>query len=116
MTLRTRLFLTSLVIAVPLAVALFVINERMRLGAMEEELRASVDFDLSSGLRERCEMDPPRAGRPGRGNGPPAPAPPPPPPGLRVFRVHRRRPPGRAGFTAPACEQRPTRRIDVLGS
>ena len=78
MTLRTRLFLTSLVIAVPLAVALFVINERMRLGAMEEELRASVDFDLSSGLRERCEMDPPRAGRPGRGNGPPAPAPPPP--------------------------------------
>ena len=80
MKLRARLFVTSLLIAVPLAIGLFVIDERMRLGAMEEELRRSVEFDLSTGLRERCEVDPPRLGRPGRGNGPPAPMPPPPPP------------------------------------
>lgn len=71
MTLRARLFLTSLLIAVPLAVALFLIEERVRLASMELELRRSVEFDVSAGIRERCEADPPRIGRPGRGGGPP---------------------------------------------
>ena len=72
MTLRTRLFLTSLIIAVPLAVALFLIEERVRLGAMNEELQRSVALDVAAGLRERCEANPPRTGRPGRGGGPPS--------------------------------------------
>ncbi len=67
MTLRTRLFLTGLAVAVPLAAAWFLIDTRMRLATKEDELRQSVAFDLATGLKERCEADPPRAGRPGRG-------------------------------------------------
>lgn len=50
MNLRTRLFLTSLFIAVPLAAALFLIDGRLRLTAKEQELRRSVEFDVSTGL------------------------------------------------------------------
>ena len=73
MTLRSRLFLTTLLIAVPLAITLFLVEDRIRLSAMEQELRRSVAFDLSAGLQQRCESDPPRIGRPGRGGGPPPP-------------------------------------------
>lgn len=73
MTLRSRLFLTTLLIAVPLAITLFLVEDRIRLSAMEQELRRSVAFDLSAGLQQRCESDPPRIGRPGRGGGAPPP-------------------------------------------
>jgi two-component system, OmpR family, sensor histidine kinase BaeS len=83
MTLRARLFLTSLVVAVPLAVGWFLFDSHLRLGTKEQELRRSVEFDVANGLQERCEADPPRAGRPGRGGvAPPRPARPgPEPPG-----------------------------------
>ena len=71
MTLRPRLFLTSLVIAIPLAVTWFLFDTRLRLATKEQELRQSVEFDVANGLRERCETDPPRPGRPGRGGEPP---------------------------------------------
>jgi signal transduction histidine kinase len=81
MTLRVRLFLTSLMIAVPLAVAWFLFDSHLRLGTKEQELRRSVEFDVSSGLQERCEADPPQSGRPGRGGvAPPRTAPPEPGP------------------------------------
>jgi two-component system sensor histidine kinase BaeS len=73
MSLRTRLFLTSLLVAVPLAAALFMIDTNMRLVSREQGLRRSVELDVSAGLRERCEADPPRFGRPGRGGGEPPP-------------------------------------------
>jgi two-component system, OmpR family, sensor histidine kinase BaeS len=77
MTLRARLFLTSLAVAVPLAVAWFLFDTHLRLGTKEQELRRSVEFDVANGLQERCEADPPRPGRPGRGGvAQPRPAPP----------------------------------------
>ena len=91
MTLRTRLFVTSLAIAVPLSVTWFLFDTHVRLGSKELELRRSVESDIANGLQERCEANPPRAGRPGRGGGAqarPVPPqrderqpPPPPPPG-----------------------------------
>lgn len=69
MSLRTRLFVTSLILAVPLAVALFLVDERVRLGFMEEDLRRSVGVDVANGLLARCEAAPPTTGRPGRGVG-----------------------------------------------
>ncbi|MEI6669470.1 MAG: HAMP domain-containing sensor histidine kinase [Acidobacteriota bacterium] len=70
MSLRIRLFLTSLAIAVPLAAGWFVIDTHMRLATKEQELRRSVETDLLAGLQQRCEANPPRTGRPGRGGGP----------------------------------------------
>lgn len=55
MTLRTRLFVSSGLVAVPLVVGSFLLDERLRLGAMEETLRATVDAELASALRARCE-------------------------------------------------------------
>lgn len=83
MTLRPRLFLTSLVIAIPLAVTWFLFDTRLRLATKEQELRQSVEFDVANGLQGRCESDPPRAGRPGRGGEPPG------------NRIRPDRPPGR---------------------
>jgi signal transduction histidine kinase len=71
MTLRVRLFLTALLIAVPLSVAWFLFDSHLRLTTKEQELRRSLDLDLAAGLQERCEADPPREGRPGRGGEPP---------------------------------------------
>jgi signal transduction histidine kinase len=71
MTVRFRLFLTALLIAVPLSVAWFLFDSHLRLSTKEQELRRSVELDLASGLQERCEADPPREGRPGRGGDPP---------------------------------------------
>ena len=77
MTLRARLFLTSLLVAVPLAVGWFLFDSHLRLGTKEQELRRSVEFDVSNGLQDRCEADPPQPGRPGRGGVvQPRPAPP----------------------------------------
>jgi signal transduction histidine kinase len=77
MTLRARLFLTGLAVALPLALALFFIDERFRLAAMEENLRASLRDEAR--LREDCErpglegpppgFGPPPGGRRGRGPG-----------------------------------------------
>ena len=72
MTMRTRLLLTGVGIAVPLAIAWFLIVGGMRLGAKEDELRLSVAADLADGLRDRCEANPPATGRPGRGGVPPS--------------------------------------------
>lgn len=69
MSLRVRLFVTSLAIALPLAVALFLVDERVRLGFMEEDLRRAVEIDVANGLLARCEAAPPVTGRPGRGVG-----------------------------------------------
>lgn len=67
MTLRTRLFITSGLVAVPLVVGSFLLDERLRLNAMEDSLRAAVDNDLAFGLKDRCEsgIGPPQA--PSRG-------------------------------------------------
>lgn len=85
MTLRTRLFVSSGLVAVPLVVGSFLLDERLRLNAMEDTLRSAVDNDLAFGLKDRCEsgVGPPprggplppdgprgRGGRPGDGPGP----------------------------------------------
>ena len=81
MTLRTRLFVTSGLVAVPLVVGSFLLDERLRLNAMEDALRSAAENDLAFGLKDRCESGvrpppppgrglPPPGGPPGRG-GPP---------------------------------------------
>ncbi len=86
MTLRTRLFVTSGLVAVPLVLGSFLLDERLRLNAMEDGLRSAVDNDLAFGLKDRCESGveprpaprdlpspggpPGRGGRPGGGPGP----------------------------------------------
>ncbi len=91
MTLRTRLFVTSGLIAVPLIVALFLIDERFRLASMEETLRRAVDIDLATGLRARCEsgVRPPLGPPPGSPAGEPGDLrrPPPRPPGGRFYEL-----------------------------
>lgn len=84
MTLRTRLFMTSGLVAVPLVVGSFLLDERLRLNAMEDTLRSTIDNELAFDLKDRCEsgiMPPPaprrgpppptgpggRGGRPGPG-------------------------------------------------
>lgn len=70
MSLRVRLFVTSALIAVPLALAWFLFDTRQRLTTKAEELQRSVEVDVAAGLRDRCDANPPRTGRPGRGGGP----------------------------------------------
>ncbi len=85
MTLRTRLFMTSGLVAVPLVVGSFLLDERLRLNAMEDALRSAVANELAFGLEDRCEsgVGPPpdrrflpprgprgRGGPPGGGPGP----------------------------------------------
>lgn len=81
MSLRTRLWLSSILIAIPLAVLLFFVDERMRLRAMEENLRQLIGLELATGGAARCEADPARFGSapPGRGGPPPFARPGPPP-------------------------------------
>jgi two-component system, OmpR family, sensor histidine kinase BaeS len=109
MTLRARLFFTSLIVAVPLSVGWFLFDSHLRLGTKELELRQSVEYDVSNGIQERCEADPPRIGRPGRGGvvpsrpGPPRSGPPgvaPPGPGPGRGRGGGQRGPGRGGSGA----------------
>ncbi len=71
MTLRTRLFVSSGLVAVPLVVGSFLLDERLRLNSMEDALRSAVDSDLAFGLKDRCEsgVGPPLAPR--RGSLPP---------------------------------------------
>ena len=73
MTLRLRLLLTSLAVALPLAVGLFVIQQRMRLSDMRERLGQFAQTEIASGVLERCQARGGLAGRPAR----PADAPPP---------------------------------------
>lgn len=70
MTLRVRLLLTGLATAVPLAIGYFFVDTQQRLANREQELQLSLELDVRNGLRERCEADPPRTGRPGRGGSP----------------------------------------------
>lgn len=76
MSLRTRLFLTSLAVAVPLAVAWFLVDTRLRLSTKADELQSAVAVDIANGLQARCDANPPATGRPGRGGGPGVPPPP----------------------------------------
>jgi signal transduction histidine kinase len=66
-TLRTRLFTTGLLVALPLAIVLAVIEQRFRLADMRSTLQTQVSVELEGGLRERCERDPARVDRPGLG-------------------------------------------------
>lgn len=83
MTLRTRLFVTSGLVAVPLVVGSFLLDERLRMNAMEDALRTAVDNELAVGLKDRCESGfgplpapPPRPFFPGGPGGrPPGPGP-----------------------------------------
>lgn len=77
MRLRTAFFLRSLAVAIPVAIAWYLVDGERRLFNKEEELRAAVATDITNGLQERCEADPPRTGRPGRGGLTPANTPPP---------------------------------------
>ena len=85
MTLRTRLLLTSLAVALPLATALYLIDERLRFADMRERLAQFAQTELESGIAARClETDgllgrgPGRGSQPGlRNDGPPPEAPPP---------------------------------------
>lgn len=67
MTLRTRLFMTSGLVAVPLVVGSFLVDERLRLNAMEDTLRSTIDSEMVFGLKDRCESGvvPPPAPRRG---------------------------------------------------
>jgi HAMP domain-containing protein len=72
-TLRTRLFISSGLVAVPLVVGSFLLDERLRLNAMEDALRSTVANDLAFGLKDRCEsgIGPPPGGRGGPPGGGP---------------------------------------------
>lgn len=70
MTLRIRLLLTGIAVAVPLAAVYLLFDARQQLGAKREELQLSLELDRVNGLRQRCESNPPSAGRPGRGGSP----------------------------------------------
>lgn len=70
MRIRGRILVTSLAVSIPLAVGWTFLDATRQLGNRQEELRLSLELDIASGLRERCEADPPRAGRPGRGGSP----------------------------------------------
>jgi signal transduction histidine kinase len=83
MTLRPRLLLTSVSVAIPLALMLFFVNERLRLRDMEQDLRRSIEGEFARA--GSCEVAPElfgffrpppedgggrRGGPPGRGAGP----------------------------------------------
>ncbi|MSO48631.1 MAG: HAMP domain-containing histidine kinase [Acidobacteria bacterium] len=68
MSLRTRLLLTTLAVAVPLTVALFFVAERWRHADKEDSIDRFLSTELSSGIIGRCETE--GGGRGGRGGGP----------------------------------------------
>jgi len=71
MTLRTRLLLTSLAVALPLAAALYLIDERLRFADMRERLAQFAQTELESGIAARClETDGVLGRGPGRGGQP----------------------------------------------
>lgn len=75
MTLRARLLITSLAVVVPLAVLLFVIDDRLRGADQLERLTEFSRAEIASGVYDRCVDNggmrgrPPRGGGPGRGRG-----------------------------------------------
>lgn len=93
MTLRTRLFVTSGLVAVPLVLVAFLVDERLRTNAMADALQAAVEADLGAGLRERCESGAPLSPGP-----PPPPRPPFRPPGDRAGERPPRGAPGPRGY------------------
>jgi signal transduction histidine kinase len=54
MTLRTRLLATSVAVALPLALGLFFMDERLRFADMTDRVEQLVDTELASGVRDRC--------------------------------------------------------------
>lgn len=86
MTLRARLLITSLLVALPLAFVLFIVDDKLRFADMSDRLDQFTRAEIASGVQDRClsndglfDQGPPRGPRPPRegGFGPP----PPPPPG-----------------------------------
>ncbi len=75
MTLRQRLVLTSLAVAVPLTATLFLVAERSRQSGMTASIDRLLTAQLESGLIARCEAEgglrpPPGRGGPGGRGGP----------------------------------------------
>lgn len=87
MTLRVRLLATSLLVALPLAFVLFIIDDKLRFADMSDRLDQFTRAEIASGAQDRClsndgvfDPGPPRPQRPPR---PPREndfGPPPPPP------------------------------------
>lgn len=101
MTLRVRLLLTSMAVAVPLASGLFLINDRLRQADMRERLTQFAETELSSGIADRCRDNNGLQGRPGPLQGRPDDRPWPGGDGRGMGRGGRRPPP------RPQSEQRP---------
>jgi two-component system sensor histidine kinase BaeS len=73
--LRTRLFVTSLAVVVPLALSLMWLADRERYSGMEQSLRQSIDAEIARGTVDLCAAGRPGPpggrGLPGRPEGPP---------------------------------------------
>ena len=70
MTLRLRLLLTSLAVVIPLAIALFFIDDRLRAADQLERLTSFAQTEIQSGVYDRCVATAGLRGRPARGGGP----------------------------------------------
>jgi signal transduction histidine kinase len=88
MTLRVRLLATSLLVALPLAFVLFIVDDKLRFADMSDRLDQFTRAEIASGVQDRClsndgvfDPQPPRPPRPPRENG--FEPPPPPPQGRR---------------------------------
>src|SRR5436190_18519287 len=72
MKLRPRLILTALLVAIPIAIALFAVNEWLRTRDMRLALGRMITSQMTDDTRERCESNPnwflagPRPDRPTR--------------------------------------------------
>lgn len=93
MTLRIRLLVTSLLVALPLAFVLFVIDDKLRFADMSDRLDQFTRAEMASGVEDRCLASdgvfesgatrPPRPPREPGFDGPPPQKGPPRPPGGR---------------------------------
>ena len=77
MSLRQRLLITTLAVAVPLTMALFVVADRYRQADMEDTIERFLSAELGGGIIDRCEAEGglprpvlQRPGRSGGGRGP----------------------------------------------
>jgi len=85
MTLRLRLLATSLLVALPLAFVLFIVDDKLRFADMSDRLDQFTRAEIASGVQDRClanggviDQGPPRPPRPPRENDFEPPPPPPP--------------------------------------
>lgn len=106
MTLRVRLLLTSLLVALPLAFVLFIVDDKLRFADMSDRLDQFTRAEIASGAQERCASSDgvfdPNEARPPRPPREPGFGPPPPPPreGRRGGRGPEGRPYELASFSA----------------